>query len=565
MSNPFAVQPAFTAQPELARPGGRDNADGGDFAAVMESESRRDDTGRRTEQPARGRDRTDATKAEASGDTDATRSDKNATRERGTARERAGDGAERADTRESDTENRKKADADGRAADAQGAAGSAAASAANASDAGRGDGADPRSTQGRGEKASAVRQAAAGPAQAAKARPAEARPAEAKQAEAKPAEAKQAEAKQAEAKQARAGVADAQRLRAADLQRLAEGEARDRQLAGQPVKVTVTGRTGAVRPGGPISGATAFAATSVAQRTAQAREAVAGDLSGKADRARADKAGDARPAGSLRAEAASRAAQAAARPQTAAAVEGVARAGLDGQAGQQLPQQGATGESARLAQELAAGTTRSGGEATGTPSATTTTPTASAGTQSQVFDPVMQSITTPGQGGGQTTDGTGAARGAEGQAQAQARSMPAQPVQEQVAVQLNRAVANGQSRLSMRLHPADLGRIDVKLDMNDDGSVRATLSVEKPETLDLMQRDVRSLEKALNDAGLKTDDGSLSFNLGDQGDNPDDDEEPGFDNTLAAGDDGAGADGEPAEAVAAAEALVSATAVNLRI
>ena len=39
------------------------------------------------------------------------------------------------------------------------------------------------------------------------------------------------------------------------------------------------------------------------------------------------------------------------------------------------------------------------------------------------------------------------------------------------------------------------------------------VSIERPETFELLQRDARGLEKALQDAGLKTDSGSLSFNL----------------------------------------------------
>ena len=36
---------------------------------------------------------------------------------------------------------------------------------------------------------------------------------------------------------------------------------------------------------------------------------------------------------------------------------------------------------------------------------------------------------------------------------------------------------------------------------------------DRPETLDMLQRDARVLERALNDAGLRADSGGLSFNL----------------------------------------------------
>ena len=49
--------------------------------------------------------------------------------------------------------------------------------------------------------------------------------------------------------------------------------------------------------------------------------------------------------------------------------------------------------------------------------------------------------------------------------------------------------------------------------MTNDGAVKAIIAVERAETFELLQRDARGLEKALQDAGLKTGSGSLSFNL----------------------------------------------------
>lgn len=82
----------------------------------------------------------------------------------------------------------------------------------------------------------------------------------------------------------------------------------------------------------------------------------------------------------------------------------------------------------------------------------------------------------------------------------------------QIAVKINRAVADQQDQISFQLRPGDLGRIDVKLEFAD-GRMRAAIVVENPQTLDLLQRDARSLERALGDAGVKTDAGSLSFSL----------------------------------------------------
>jgi flagellar hook-length control protein FliK len=92
---------------------------------------------------------------------------------------------------------------------------------------------------------------------------------------------------------------------------------------------------------------------------------------------------------------------------------------------------------------------------------------------------------------------------------ATASSLPAN----QVAVHIQRAVSAGQDRVRITLHPAELGQIVVKLNIGNDGAVKAVITIERPETFELLQRDARGLEKALQDAGLKTDSGSLSFNL----------------------------------------------------
>ena len=69
----------------------------------------------------------------------------------------------------------------------------------------------------------------------------------------------------------------------------------------------------------------------------------------------------------------------------------------------------------------------------------------------------------------------------------------------------------------MILHPEELGRVEVKLEMAQDGQVKATVTAENKDTLAMLQKDSDGLSKALSDAGLKTDPGSMSFNLrGDQ-------------------------------------------------
>ncbi len=83
----------------------------------------------------------------------------------------------------------------------------------------------------------------------------------------------------------------------------------------------------------------------------------------------------------------------------------------------------------------------------------------------------------------------------------------------QIAFELVRQVNDGNSRFQMRLDPPELGKIEVRLDIDRSGQVTARLTVEKAETLDLMQRDQRGLEKALQQAGLDSSKTNLEFSL----------------------------------------------------
>ena len=88
-----------------------------------------------------------------------------------------------------------------------------------------------------------------------------------------------------------------------------------------------------------------------------------------------------------------------------------------------------------------------------------------------------------------------------------------QPAAEQVSVQITKAIKVGADRISIQLRPAALGRIDIQMEMGADGRVSAIITADNKDTLDLLQRDQRSLERALQNSGMQTDSGSLSFNL----------------------------------------------------
>lgn len=96
-------------------------------------------------------------------------------------------------------------------------------------------------------------------------------------------------------------------------------------------------------------------------------------------------------------------------------------------------------------------------------------------------------------------------------------AVTAQPAAEQIAMQITRAADQNIDRMTVHLKPAELGKVTIDLEVGPDNRLLAVISAERSETLDLLQRDAKSLEKALNDAGVKTDSGSLEFNLKGEG------------------------------------------------
>ena len=85
-----------------------------------------------------------------------------------------------------------------------------------------------------------------------------------------------------------------------------------------------------------------------------------------------------------------------------------------------------------------------------------------------------------------------------------------------LAMEIAVTARSGKSRFEIRLDPAELGRIDVRIDVDRNGQVTSHLTVEKPETLSMLRQDATQLQRALNDAGLSTGGGGLQFSLRDQ-------------------------------------------------
>ncbi|URD61897.1 flagellar hook-length control protein FliK [Sphingomonas sp. KRR8] len=82
---------------------------------------------------------------------------------------------------------------------------------------------------------------------------------------------------------------------------------------------------------------------------------------------------------------------------------------------------------------------------------------------------------------------------------------------DQLGVMIARHGKAGAEELTVRMHPAELGRIEVKLGFDETGSLRAVVSSDNVQLLDQLRRDLSDLTRALGDAGVRADQGSFRF------------------------------------------------------
>ncbi len=104
-----------------------------------------------------------------------------------------------------------------------------------------------------------------------------------------------------------------------------------------------------------------------------------------------------------------------------------------------------------------------------------------------------------------------AARAASDSAAAEPRAR-ASAIGEDVGLAIVRHADRGAGDvLVIRLDPAELGKIEVRLRMDEARQLSAEVTADQPATLDLLRRDSDNLTRALNDAGFRADDQSLRF------------------------------------------------------
>ncbi|MCA3596074.1 MAG: flagellar hook-length control protein FliK [Methylobacterium sp.] len=80
-------------------------------------------------------------------------------------------------------------------------------------------------------------------------------------------------------------------------------------------------------------------------------------------------------------------------------------------------------------------------------------------------------------------------------------------------IEIGMQAVRGVKTFQIRLDPAELGRVDVKLEFKEDGEVKASLVVDRVETLAMLKRDAPTLQQAFEQAGLRQSPDGLSFQL----------------------------------------------------
>jgi flagellar hook-length control protein FliK len=84
-----------------------------------------------------------------------------------------------------------------------------------------------------------------------------------------------------------------------------------------------------------------------------------------------------------------------------------------------------------------------------------------------------------------------------------------------IAVEIAARAFEGKNRFEIRLDPPELGKIHVRLDVDHKGEVTSIITADRSDTFDLLRRDSQALERALQDAGVKTSSNGLQFSLRD--------------------------------------------------
>jgi hypothetical protein len=110
--------------------------------------------------------------------------------------------------------------------------------------------------------------------------------------------------------------------------------------------------------------------------------------------------------------------------------------------------------------------------------------------------------------------------------------------------------ADGSRQMTLRLHPAELGTVQVQIGRSETGSARVDITVEKAATLQTLLRDQPDLHRALDEAGIPAAGRTIVFHAapsspaaGGNGSASPGAGQGGFGNTAGTGNSGAGGGG----------------------
>ena len=91
-------------------------------------------------------------------------------------------------------------------------------------------------------------------------------------------------------------------------------------------------------------------------------------------------------------------------------------------------------------------------------------------------------------------------------------------VAREIGLEIARRVSAGSEELVIRLDPAELGRINIRMTVNEHGQLRAVVAADTAAVVDAIRNDLSELTRALEQAGLRTDSQSFRFDRSGGGD-----------------------------------------------
>jgi flagellar hook-length control protein FliK len=86
-----------------------------------------------------------------------------------------------------------------------------------------------------------------------------------------------------------------------------------------------------------------------------------------------------------------------------------------------------------------------------------------------------------------------------------------------LAVEIAARSQSGAKEFSIRLDPPELGHVEIRLSIDAGGKAQAHMTVDHPDTLNLLQKDSTTLTQALRDAGLDVSPDGINFSMRGQG------------------------------------------------